>query len=246
MKRYKMYFEYDGTHFFGWQKQPDVRTVEMEIETALSTLFQREIDITGQGRTDSGVHAEMQVAHADLPTDIETGKVVHALRGLLPEDVALTGIEEVHSEFHSRFDAISRSYLYRISTEPTPIFRHISWYHSTKLNGSALNECAEVILGNHNFIRFCIPSGDEYQTTDCDISESHWERESGFWVYRITGNRFLRHMVRRLVGTMAKVAAGRGTFSDFKKLIDQHEEEKLRVFTAPAQGLTLQKVLYNK
>ena len=246
MKRYKLTFEYDGTHFCGWQKQPDVRTVEMEIETALSTLFQREIDIAGQGRTDSGVHAEMQVAHTDLPSDIETGKVVHALRGLLPEDVSLKGIEEVHSDFHSRFDAVSRSYLYRITTEPIPIYRHISWYNNVKLDGEALIECAETILGNHNFIRFCIPPGEKYQTTDCFISESNWKRENGFWIYRITGDRFLRHMVRRLVGTMTKVAAGSGTVSDFKKLIDQYDEKELRVFTAPAQGLTLRKVSYKQ
>lgn len=244
MKRYRLSFEYDGTHFFGWQKQPDVRTVEEEVEQALSTLFQKEVDVIGQGRTDSGVHAVMQVAHADLPPDIEPGQVLHAMRGLLPDDVSLTGIEEADVNFHARFDAISRSYLYRIVTEPTPLFRHICWYHSMKLEKSILYDCAKEIIGNHNFIRFCIPSGDEHQTTDCMISESYWIQENGFWIYRIKGNRFLRNMVRRLVGTMIKAASGKGTVSDFRKLIDQHEEEKLRIFTAPAKGLTLQKVLY--
>lgn len=245
MKRYKLTFEYDGTHFHGWQKQPDTRTVEGEIENALSTLFQCGIDIIGQGRTDAGVHAKKQVAHADLPSGIENGKIEHAMRGLLPEDVSLNSIDEIDADFHARFDAVSRSYNYRLALQLTPLYRHISWFQYRYPNVKLLNQCAERICGNHDFIRFCIPSGDPYQTTECEIIESRWEKEGGFLVYRITGNRFLRHMVRRLVGTMVKVASEKGEISEFMSLLDDSGEPELRIYTAPAKGLVLEDVIYD-
>lgn len=245
MKRYKLTFEYDGSLFHGWQKQPDVRTVEGEIESAFSTLFQRDIDIIGQGRTDAGVHAQKQVAHADLPSGIGIGKIDHAMRGLLPEDVSLFSIEEVHADFHARFDAVSRSYIYQIAVEPTPLYRHISWVQYGHPDVKVLDQCAEMICGHHDFIRFCIPSGDKYQTTECMITESRWDHERGFLVYRITGDRFLRQMVRRLVGTMVLVASEKGEVSEFKALLDNADEPKLKVFTAPAKGLVLEDVFYN-
>lgn len=244
MKRYKLTFEFDGSDFFGWQKQPDVRTVEEEIEKALSKLFQSEIDIIGQGRTDSGVHALKQVAHADLPEQFSVDKIKHAMQGLLPEDVSLMSIEEVHADFHARFDAIARSYSYRIATRPTPLYRHLCWPHKTELDDETLDQCSKMICGKHNFINFCIPSGDEYQTTDCIITESSWEYVNGFRIYKITGNRFLRHLVRRLVGTMAKVASGSGQTSDFKALLELKGETGLQVYTAPAKGLILENVSY--
>ena len=245
MKRYKLTFEYDGSLFFGWQKQPDVRTVEEEIEKALSKLYQSEIDIIGQGRTDSGVHAFKQVAHTDLPEQYSIGKIEHAMNGLLPEDVSLISIEEVHAEFHARFDAVSRSYSYRIASRHTPLYRHLCWSHKKELDEEILDQCAKMICGERNFINFCIPSGDEYQTTDCTITESRWESEGGFRTYKITGNRFLRHLVRRLVGTMAKIASGSGELADFKSLLELKGETGLQVYTAPAKGLILEDVSYH-
>lgn len=243
MQRYKLNIEYDGTHFSGWQKQPGERTVEGEIENSLSVLYQEEIDIIGQGRTDAGVHAYRQIAHVDLPIKYRPKRVLHAMKGLLPEDISIFKIEKVSPGFHARFDALSRSYSYRITTNPSPIYRHISWYHYAEPDIENLQNCAELILGEHNFIQFCIPSGDSYQTTVCTISESEWSIDSGFFIYKITGNRFLRHMVRRLVGTMMQCATGNGSISTFEALL-KSDEKNHHVFTAPAKGLILENVNY--
>jgi len=243
MRRYKLTFEYDGTDFKGWQKQPDVRTVEGVIEKAFSTLYQLEIDIVGQGRTDSGVHAARQIAHAELPELYDTGRILHAMKGLLPKDVALLHIEPVPPGFHARFDAISRSYRYQIMTLPSPLMRHYSWYIYSELDEKKLHQCAKMVEGEHDFINFCIPSGDEFMTTICTITESRWEKEGEMLVYNITGNRFLRHMVRRLVGTMINVSGGKLTTAEFEELLRGNKTDT-KGHTAPAKGLMLEEVEY--
>ena len=245
MLRYKLTFEYDGTHFSGWQKQPDVRTVEGVIEKAFSTLYQQKIDVVGQGRTDAGVHARCQIAHADLPPRYETEKVLHAMKGLLPSDVALLHLEETHPGFHARFDAVSRMYRYRIIRRPSPLQRHFSWQIYSKLDEEILHGCSEMILGEHDFMNFCIPADDEFMTTLCTISESRWIQEGDAMIYEITGNRFLRHLVRRLVGTMINVSNGKLTISEFEILL-KGEKTETKGHTAPAQGLMLQQVEYPK
>ncbi len=244
MRRYNLTFEYDGREFSGWQKQPDARTVEGVIEKAFSTLYQQEIDIVGQGRTDAGVHALGQTAHAELPDLYDTGRILHAMKGLLPDDAALLNIEPVPPGFHARFDAVSRSYWYQIMTRPSPLMRHYSWYVYSELDEKKLHQCAKMVEGEHDFVNFCIPSGDEFMTTICTITESRWEKEGEILVYNITGNRFLRHMVRRLVGTMIKVAEGSLFVSEFQELLHQ-EEATQKGHTAPAHGLFLENVNYN-
>lgn len=243
MARYKLTFEYDGSHFSGWQKQPDARTVEGVIEKAFSTLYQQEIDVVGQGRTDAGVHARGQTAHVDLPTHYDKDKVLHAMKGLLPEDVALLQIEESHPGFHARFDAVSRRYRYRIINRPSPLQRHYSWYVFSNLDDKILNQCVDLILGEHDFVNFCIPADDEFMTTLCTISESRWIQERDALIYEITGNRFLRHLVRRLVGTMVNVSGGKLKIDEFETLL-RGEKTKTKGHTAPAKGLILEQVEY--
>ena len=218
--RYKLTFEYDGTQFSGWQKQPDARTVEGTFEQAFSTLFQQEIDVVGQGRTDAVVHASGQTAHADLPNRYPSSRILHAMKGILPEDVALLKIENVPNDFHPRFDALSRSYRYQVINRSAPLLRHKAWQRNGKLDEALLQQCAELVIGEHDFVNFCIPSGGEHQTTICTISQSCWKKEVDMLIYEITGNRFLRHLVLRLVGTMVKVSAG-DRFS-FTKLVSDH------------------------
>ncbi len=242
-KRYKLIFEYDGTHFSGWQRQPDERTVQGVAEDAFSTLFQKKIEITGQGRTDAGVHAKGQTAHTDLPERFEEKRILHAMKGLLPEDAALLKAEKTAPDFHARFDAVSRSYSYRILTRPSPLNRNISWIHYGSVREELLVYCAEKIIGTHNFINFCIPSGDGYQTTECTITESSWQADGEALVYNITGNRFLRHMVRRLLGTMVQVSEGRLSPDQFEELLSGPEKVQ-KGYTAPAHGLILESVEY--
>ncbi|MCC5906366.1 MAG: tRNA pseudouridine(38-40) synthase TruA [Balneolaceae bacterium] len=241
--RHKFIFEYDGTHFSGWQRQPDERTVQGVIEGAFSTLFQKEIKIAGQGRTDAGVHATGQAAHADLPVRFEEYRILHAMKGLLPNDVALLKAEKISPGFHARFDAVSRSYTYRLLERPSPLNRHFTWIYHGTLREDLLNESADKITGTHDFINFCIPSGDEYQTTECTITESFWEKAGEVLVYRIKGNRFLRHMVRRIVGTMVRVSEGKLRLDQFEKLLSGPESVQ-KGHTAPARGLVLESVEY--
>jgi tRNA pseudouridine38-40 synthase len=245
MNRYKLTFEYDGTDFNGWQKQPSGRTVEGEIEKGFSQLFQQDIDVIGQGRTDAGVHAMAQVAHVDLPPTFTCNKIVHAMKGLLPRDIALHSVSQVASSFHARFDAVGRKYQYRATLGKSPMRRRSTWEISQTPDFKLLQKLATIIIGSHDFINFCVPSGDSYQTTICSIAESSWDLSGNQLSYTIQGNRFLRHMVRRLVGSMMHTATGRETTDDFTRLL-KGKESKTKAFSAPPCGLILKEVLYKE
>lgn len=243
MDRWKLVFEYDGADFSGWQKQPDVRTVEVEIERAFSTLYQRDIDIIGQGRTDAGVHARQQVAHADLPSNFTSNRLLHAMRGLLPKDVVLISADQTQSDFHARFSATERSYSYCVSSRLSPLMRHRAWCCGYTLDMDILHDLAGKVKQNREFVNFCIPDPDQLLTTKCRIIESFWETKSDLYVYRITANRFLRHMVRRLVGSMVQVAAGKESPESFYELLEGNEVVK-KGHSAPPHGLYLESVAY--
>ncbi|MDZ7755953.1 tRNA pseudouridine(38-40) synthase TruA [Rhodohalobacter sp.] len=243
MKRYKLTFEFEGTDFKGWQRQPDVRTVEGVIEDAFSKFYQEEINIIGQGRTDAGVHALAQTAHVDLPDRFTIKKIEQAMKGLLPGDVVLKGMEEVDQDFHARFHAVQRAYQYQVSTKPVALNRNLVWSYFFEPNIDLLHECADKIQGEHDFINFCIPNDEEYGTTICSITESRWREKDGLWFYEIEGNRFLRHMVRRLVGGMIKVSAGKININEFDRFLTG-EEVRQKAFSAPAAGLILTRVHY--
>jgi tRNA pseudouridine38-40 synthase len=243
MRRYKLTFEYDGTGFLGWQRQPEGRTVEGVIESALATLYQQEIDLIGQGRTDAGVHASGQTAHADLPQKYDPGRVMHAMKGLLPGDVSLIGMEPVPEKFHARFDAKEREYRYCLMTRRSPLNRHYCWSHYKTPDLAVLQSAAGRVEGSHDFTNFCIPGDHGYGTTLCTIARSQWEQEGDRLFYTIRGNRFLRHMVRRLVGSMVQLATGEMTESDFDRML-QPDEMKQKGYSAPAKGLVLMKVVY--
>lgn len=242
MNRYRLTFEFDGTDFSGWQIQPDVRTVESVVEDAFSQLYQTPIDVIGQGRTDAGVHAIAQTAHVDLPDRYTSERIMHAMKGLLSEDVALKMIEPVANDFHARFDAVSREYLYRISTSPSPLNRHYAWYLYQQTEFEKLQKCAKLILGQHDFINFCIPPDEEEMTTISTITKSEWIKRGEILEYRIEGNRFLRHMVRRLVGMMVEVASGKSEVIELENLLSEPAKQKAP--SAPAKGLHLFAVRY--
>jgi len=243
MNRYKLIFEYDGTDFNGWQKQPEGRTVEGEIEKRFSQLFQYKVDIIGQGRTDAGVHAKAQVAHVDLPPSFSSKKIIHAMKGLLPEDISLHSVSPVTENFHSRFDALARRYQYNVSTRKSPLKRRISWEIPGKPDVNILQKLAHKIKGTHDFVNFCVPPEISYQTTICKITESKWEVNENRLTYKIEGNRFLRHMVRRLVGSMIHTSTGRSDYGEFTRLL-KGDESKTKAFSAPAQGLILTEIIY--
>lgn len=242
MSRYKLTIEYDGTHFSGWQIQPDEITVEQTLEEAFSQILQRPVDLTGQGRTDAGVHARGQTAHLDIQEDTDVQKLIFGVNGMTGDDIQVVKVEEVSPEFHARFDAMAREYEYIITTRPMPMLRLYAWPLRQPVDIDQLHQCAELLNGEFDFSGFSKFNEDNF-TTKCEIQHSEFKMEGEIIRYRIRANRFLRNMVRRLVGTMVRTAQGKMTMEQFEEAL-KNPGSKIPTFTAPAKGLVLQEVFY--
>lgn len=243
MPRYKLTIEYDGTNFSGWQIQPDARTVEGELEEAFSKILQQPINLIGQGRTDAGVHARGQVAHVDLPENIkDIQKLIFGVNGLVGHEVQIHSIEPVSDEFHCRFEALYREYSYTMYKRRSPLHRNLAWQLPNACDTHLFYECAHLLVGEFDFAGFSKYNIENY-TTKCTILKSEIQEDEDKMVYLIRANRFLRNMVRRIVGTMFKVAEGKLTIKEFQELLN-NPDAKVQAFTAPAQGLVLENVFY--
>lgn len=242
MPRYKLTIEYDGTDFSGWQIQPDARTVEEEIEKAMSQILQEPVDIIGQGRTDAGVHAKGQVAHVDLVDSIDKEKFLFGVNGLIGEEIQIHKMEEVHPDFHARFDAISREYEYTLLKKASPLGNRTAWWPGRDVNYQKLEECIDLLRGEFDFSGFS-KFNEENFTTLCTILTAELEEKEYVFVFRISANRFLRNMVRRLVGSMVEVGKGKLLVNKFEEKLHTPESD-IRTFTAPAKGLVLSNVFY--
>lgn len=244
MPRYKIFIEYLGTNYSGWQKQPNSNTVEEEIENALAQILRQPVDIIGQGRTDSGVHAEEQVAHFDFPERLDFDHLLYGLLGVLPHDIAVWDLQEVDPDFHARFDAISRRYRYQILRRPSPLLRPASEMILGDLDVEAMRRCAQMINGTHNFDSFTKPDNENPDST-CEITLSKLSERKPLLMYHIEANRFVRHLVRRLVGTMLEVGQDKRTLEEFEDML-LHPAKTKNGHGASAQGLILEKVQYKK
>lgn len=242
MPRYKLLIEYDGTQYSGWQRQPNANTVEEEIERALSQILQQPIDIIGQGRTDAGVHAEGQVAHFDSSKKLDKHRILFAMLGVLPSDIAVWDMEEVDDDFHARFSALSRQYRFQVITRPSPLWNRHAEMLLGDLDFNAMKDCAKQVKGTHDFESFTY-SSEEQPSTDCEVTFSQFEFNDPLIVYRIRANRFVRHMVRRLIGTMLQVGQGKLTVNDFSDLLHKPSKNKSG-HGASAKGLILEEVVY--
>lgn len=242
MPRYKLLIEYNGTSFNGWQRQPEGRTVEGEIEAALAQVLRQPVDILGQGRTDSGVHAEGQVAHFDFPDTIDRDRLLFALLGVLPNDIAVWDLVEVPGDFHARFDAKARQYRYQIITRRAPLIEHMAEMVLGDLDIDAMQSCANMIKGKHHFDSFT-PADNENPNAECSVSRSELLTDNHLITYRIAANRFVRHMVRRLVGTMIHVGQGKRSISEFSDFLHKPSKNKNGHGASP-KGLILEKVEY--
>ena len=242
MPRYKILIEYDGTDYNGWQLQPRGKTVEGAIEEALSQILRRPVDIVGQGRTDGGVHAEGQAAHFDFPDRLERESILYALLGVLPRDIAVWDLNEVAEDFHARFHARSRQYRFQIVTRPSPLLERYAEMVLEPLDLDAMRKCAEYVRGTHDYESFT-KSGPEQERTECTVWHSEFICESQLVTYRVRANRFLRHMVRRLVGTMVQVGQGKRSVAEFEQLVDRPDRENSG-HGADAKGLVLEQVEY--
>jgi tRNA pseudouridine38-40 synthase len=243
LKRYRIVVEYDGSEFYGWQRQNRERTVQQELEEALASLNGNQpVTVIGSGRTDTGVHALGQVAHFNLDTTLPAEMIRNALNAKTGQDMFIHSCIETDADFHARFSARRRYYQYRIILQPSVIQRHYTWQIDYPLELDRLRECAKIVIGDHDFSRLCRAS-TETELKMCRIYESKWIKNENFLYYTIVGNRFLHSMVRMLVGTMIEVAKGKGEVKDFQHLL-HNRECPLKVFTAPARGLFLMQVEY--
>ena len=242
--RYFITFSYRGTDFHGSQTQPNGNTVQAEMEAAFATILRTPVPLTFAGRTDAGVHAEKMVAHFDW-SDHLPANLGARLNNLLPDSIAILAICPVTDEAHARFDATARTYYYRITTRKDP-FIYINHTRVAKgLDLDAMNEAAQLLLGKQDFASFCRTHTD-VKTTICDVREARWIKESESEAYFIiTADRFLRNMVRAVVGTLFEVGKHKMTAAQFGDVIAAHDRCRAG-HSAPAEGLSLVEIIYPK
>lgn len=241
--RYFITFSYDGTRYHGWQIQPNGISVQGELQRALSTLLREDISVTGAGRTDAGVHARMMVAHFDIGNKVDTGQLVYKLNRLLPQDIAVQKVEQVSDDLHARFSATLRTYHYYIHTRKNPFLRAYSCELRYPLDFKMMNEAAKVLMEYEDFGAFC-KSHSDVRTTLCRVTAAEWYQVSeDSWYFEISANRFLRNMVRAVVGTLIDVGRGRLTIEEFRKVIEGKRRTEAGD-SMPGNALFLEKVAY--
>ena len=249
--RFFITLSYDGARYHGWQIQPNGPSVQEKLQWALSTLLREEIQVTGAGRTDAGVHARMMLAHFDFDGVWEEGsgasldckQLAYKLNRLLPQDIAIQRVEPVSDEMHARFSAIARTYHYYIHTEKDPFLRTTSCELHYPLDFDRMNEAAAILMEYEDFGAFCKAHAD-VKTTLCHVTVARWHQTSpSSWYFEITANRFLRNMVRAVVGTLIDVGRGRLSLDDFRKVIEGKRRTEAGE-SMPAHALFLEDITY--
>jgi tRNA pseudouridine38-40 synthase len=242
--RYIIECAYRGTNYSGWQIQMNALTVQEVIEKALSTLLKYKIDITGSSRTDAGVHAMQQFAHFDMEEEIlDCDNLVYRMNKLLPFYISVQKIDKVADDYHSRFEAISRKYEYRISRKKNPFQKGLSYEFNGDLNIELMNEACLILFKYIDYQCFS-KINTEVSTFNCTILEAYWKDEpKGLLIFHIKANRFLRGMVRAIVGTLLEVGRGKISVSDFEQIILSKDRKKAGR-AVPAEGLFLMEVNY--
>lgn len=241
--RYFVNLSYDGTRYHGWQIQPNGDSVQARLQGALSLLLRSEIIVTGAGRTDAGVHARMMVAHFDFEGALDGCQLTYKLNKLLPRDIAVRSVERVADDLHARFSATSRMYRYYLHTEKNPFLSFTSCELHYPLDFSRMNEAAKVLMEYEDFGAFCKAHAD-VKTTLCHVMVAEWVQTSPTtWYFEIRANRFLRNMVRAVVGTLIDVGRGRVTLDDFRKIIEGKKRTEAGE-SMPAHALFLEDITY--
>ena len=241
--RYFIWFGYDGTHYHGWQIQPNGVTVQSELERCLSLLMREKVSVTGAGRTDAGVHARRMAAHFDTVQELDGALLVKKLNGLLHEDIAVYSIEQVAEDLHARFSATSRTYHYYIHTHKSPFLNQYSLEIHYQLDYALMNEAGRVLTEYEDFGAFC-KAGSDVKTTLCKVTQAQWIQTSPTeWYFEITANRFLRNMVRAVVGTLVEVGRRRMSLEEFRQVIEGKKRTQAGE-SMPAKALFLEEVRY--
>jgi len=243
IKNFKLTVQYDGTNYSGWQIQKDQETVQGTLKQSIENIIhQNNINITGSGRTDSGVHSLGQVMNMKIETNMNETEILKSMNAKLPYDIRVLHSEIVEEDFNARFSARKREYIYQITNKGTPFNYKYYWLYPYTYDLNVLNSCADIILNQTDFSNFCKHSSD-VDNYNCNIYNSLWIQDNDGLKYNISANRFLHHMVRMLVGTMFEVSRGRLTIDNFIDLFNMNDNKKY-ILTAPSKGLYLSKVCY--
>lgn len=246
MPRYCLQLSYNGAPFFGWQIQPERPSVQETLERALSLLLSEPIAVTGCGRTDTGVHARDYYAHFDAQAQFSEAdclQLTYKLNSFLPKEISIFKTFSVPDDFHARYDAISRTYRYYVATKKNPFNFEQSFFVPVPLDVELMNQAAQKMLGEHDFTSFS-KVHTQVNNFICNVFEASWCENEGMLVFTISANRFLRNMVRAVVGTLLDVGRGRLSLEDFD-LIIQQKDRRCAGTSVPAHALFLEKVRYN-
>ena len=241
--RYFIQLSYNGTNYHGWQSQPNAISVQETLENALSVIFNLKIELMGAGRTDTGVHAQQMFAHFDFVSEIDIQNAIHKLNSYLPNSIAVVNIYHLHDTAHARFDAKKRTYQYHINTTKNVFLEEKSWYYHQALDVNLMNEAAKILLLHSNFQCFSKVHTD-VNTFNCKLTEAFWEVADEKLIFTISDDRFLRNMVRAIVGTLVYVGLKKITLADFNAIIESKDRSKAG-FSVPAHGLYLTKIEYD-
>lgn len=240
--RYFIQLSYNGAAYHGWQIQPNAITVQETLQDSLSKLLNTKIAITGAGRTDTGVHASQMFAHFDIDEELDTPKLLYKLNSFLPKDIAIQSIFEVRADAHARFDAVKRSYKYKVCLKKDVFQYDYAYLMHQELDMQKMNEASEVLLSYSDFQCFS-KSNTDVKTYNCKIENAYWNKEGDMLVFNISADRFLRNMVRAIVGTLVNVGLGKLDVQDMHRIIASKDRGQAG-FSVPAKGLYLTEVLY--
>lgn len=241
MKRYFLELCYDGASFGGFQIQNNVDTIQGAVQAALKTLYRADIELTGASRTDAGVHALQNFFHFDTDTVI-TQKQVYNLNAILPNTIVIKAIYEVPATAHCRFDATTRSYIYKLHTQKDPFLEGRSWYYPFPIDFNLLNQATQTLLNFTHYESFS-KKNTSVNTFECSVSKALWQVEGTNLYFHIDSNRFLRGMIRGLVGTLLQVGRGQITVEEWMDIVASNNEQRVD-FSTPAYGLYLSAIQY--
>jgi len=244
MRNLKLTIAYDGTEFHGWQVQPQLRTIQGELQAALGKLFNHDVNITGSGRTDAGVHAHGQVANVETIRTMDTDAVLRGANALLPGEIRILSVEEVSLEFHARHSALSKTYEYHLWRDPIVSPFHCRYMYAFRypLDEDAIDRGTREFLGKHDFTSFCA-TATEVQDRIRTIFDAGWERSEKIWIFRIRGDGFLQYMVRTIAGTLLQIGQGRLPPDEIPGIFEARDR-RLAGPSLPPHGLHLIQVEY--
>lgn len=240
--RYFFEIAYNGRNYAGWQSQANATSVQAVVENALSHLVKEEVKIYGSGRTDTGVHCEQQFFHCDLEKPFDADTLVFKLNSFLPRDIVIKDIRPVKPEASARFDALERSYQYRITKVKNPFLEGLAWHSFKPVDIPTMNKAAALLVGEHDFQCFSKVHTDVNHFL-CTIKKAHWREHNDLLEFDITANRFLRGMVRSIVGTLLDVGSGKTSIKAFQAIIDSRDRKQAGA-NVPPHGLYLTRIKY--